>query len=116
MRVALNPKSKEVVVYHLTNGNSPFYNWLKGLRDQNARAIIRTRINRLAIGNFANTKSVGSGVFELKVDFGPDYRIYFGERRGFIIILLYGGDKSTQQGDIVKAKKLLSMYLQEQGI
>jgi len=76
------------------------------LRDSRARARIDIRIRRVALGNFGDFKSVGSGVSELKIDYGPGYRIYFTLVGKEVIVLLAGGDKSTQQNDIRKAKEL----------
>ncbi len=77
----------------------PFQDWLRNLKDAQGRGIIRTRLNRIGAGNFSNCDPVGEGVHELKIDFGPGYRVYFGVD-GDSLILLYGGDKDTQQRDI----------------
>jgi len=77
-----------------------FAQWLDGLRDIRARARIQVRIERLAAGNAGDTKPVGEGVFELRIDCGPGYRVYFKKRGRDLIILLGGGDKSTQARDI----------------
>lgn len=83
-----------------------FGEWLDGLRDPRARAKIGLRIDRLVIGNPGDVKPVGHGVSELRIDYGPGYRVYFTKRGHQLIILLAGGDKSTQQKDIAKALKL----------
>jgi putative addiction module killer protein len=80
--------------------------WLNDLRDLQAIARINVRIRRLSLGNPGDVKPVGEGVSELRIDYGPGYRIYFVKRGGMIIILLYGGDKRTQQSDIAEAKRL----------
>lgn len=80
--------------------------WLNGLRDRKARLRIDDRLKRLASGNAGDTKSVGDGVQELRLHFGPGYRVYYIWRDGVLIILLNGGDKSTQARDIAKAKEL----------
>jgi putative addiction module killer protein len=87
----------------------PFDSWLTGLRDRKARNIIRVRLNRLIQGNFGDCGPLGGGVHELVIDFGPGYRVYFGED-GDEVILLGGGDKSTQAADIRKAKERWSDY------
>lgn len=88
-----------------------FSRWLKRLRDADAKARINLRIRRIALTeNLGDFKSVGDGVSELRVDYGPGYRIYFGRRRNQIILLLIGGDKSTQQRDIMKAKQINEEY------
>jgi putative addiction module killer protein len=83
-----------------------FRDWLKKLRDRKARFRISERIDRLVAGNFGDTKSVGDGVQELRMRFGPGYRIYYIWRGEVLIILLNGGDKDSQVRDIAKAKKM----------
>jgi putative addiction module killer protein len=82
---------------------------LKDLRDRQGRAKILARIDRLEEGNPGNTRSVGAGVVEMKIDFGPGYRVYFVQRGEVVIVLLCGGDKSTQDTDIRRAKVLASL-------
>lgn len=83
-----------------------FAKWLSGLRDRQGRAKILARIDRLEEGNPGKTRSVGAGVVEMKIDFGPGYRVYFVQRGDVVIVLLCGGDKSTQDKDIQRAKDL----------
>ena len=83
-----------------------FRDWLTGLRDRKTRIRIDDRLKRLASGNAGDTKPVGNGVQELRLQFGPGYRIYYIWQDGVLIILLNGGDKSTQARDIAKAKQL----------
>jgi len=80
--------------------------WFKTLKDRKARARIDIRIKRISLGNLGDVKSVGKGVFELRIDYGPGYRVYFVERDRIRIILLAGGKKSTQNKDIKKAQEL----------
>lgn len=80
--------------------------WLEGLRDRKARLRIDDRLKRLASGNAGDTKPVGGGVQELRLHFGPGYRIYYIWQDGVLIILLNGGDKDSQARDIAKAKEL----------
>ncbi|RJF92984.1 type II toxin-antitoxin system RelE/ParE family toxin [Sphingomonas cavernae] len=80
--------------------------WFRKLRDRTARARIDIRIRRVSLGNFGDVKPVGEGVSELRVDYGPGYRVYFVQRGEVVVILLCGGDKASQEGDIVKAKAL----------
>jgi putative addiction module killer protein len=80
--------------------------WFTGLRDRVARARIDIRIRRLSLGNAGDAKPVGDGVSELRVDHGPGYRVYFIQRGEVVIVLLAGGDKSTQDKDIRTAKSL----------
>ena len=80
-----------------------FIQWLDGLSDIKARARVQVRIERLAAGNPGDVQPVGEGVFELRMDFGPGYRVYFKKRGQELIILLAGGDKSSQAKDIKAA-------------
>ena len=88
----------------------PFWNWMRGLRDLQARARIRTRIDRLALGTMGDHRYLDGGVAELKIDWGPGYRVYFGKIGNTAILLLCGGDKRTQQQDIRAAKAYLKEY------
>ena len=80
--------------------------WFKKLRDNLAKQNITMRIERLKLGNFGDSKTVGDGVFELRIDVGKGYRVYFKNTGNEIVILLVGGDKSTQDEDIKTAKKM----------
>jgi putative addiction module killer protein len=83
-----------------------FMKWLTGLRDQKAIARIQIRIDRLALGNPGDVRPVGSGISEMRIDYGPGYRVYFSQRGSEIVILLCGGDKTTQKSDIENAKRV----------
>ena len=83
-----------------------FVEWLDSLRDIRARARILVRIERLAAGNPGDVKPISEGVSELRIDYGPGYRVYFKKRGRELVILLAGGDKSTQTRDIKKALRL----------
>jgi putative addiction module killer protein len=83
-----------------------FAKWLDGLRDLRARARVQVRLQRLATGNPGDVKPVGEGVSELRIDYGPGYRVYFTRRGNKLIILLAGGDKATQARDIANAIRL----------
>jgi len=80
--------------------------WFRHLADPNARARINVRIRRLSLGNAGDVRSVGGGVSELRVDYGPGYRVYFTRRGKALVLLLCGGDKRTQGADIAAAKRL----------
>ena len=89
---------------------SDAYNdWVKELRDARAKARIYTRIDRLENGNPGDVKPAGDGISEMRIDYGPGYRVYYKDT-GEEIILLCGGDKSTQQADIAKAKQIAVQY------
>jgi putative addiction module killer protein len=94
---------RQVENYLRPDGSCPFEDWMNSLRDKRARARIRTRIARVRLGNLGNCESVGGGVLELKIDYGPGYRVYFGQVEAKLVILLCGGDKSSQSEDIRKA-------------
>lgn len=83
-----------------------FRKWRQRLKDERARAIIASRLDRLAFGNAGDVKPVGAGISELRIDYGPGYRIYFLKRGNTLVILLCGGGKSTQEKDIKLAKRL----------
>jgi putative addiction module killer protein len=86
--------------------SSVFDRWLRALRDPQARARINARILRLTFGNLGDAKAVGEGVLEMRIDHGPGYRVYFVPRGAVVVLLLCGGDKSTQRKDIERAKTL----------
>jgi putative addiction module killer protein len=83
-----------------------FADWFSGLRDKSAQLIIGRRLDRLRLGNFGDSKLIGSNVIELRIFFGPGYRLYLKHSGETIVLLLCGGDKSTQSADIARAKML----------
>jgi putative addiction module killer protein len=91
------------------NRIAEFEDWLEALRDQTARAKIIVRLQRLAMGNPGDVKDCGRGLSELRIDYGPGYRIYYWQR-GEVGLVLRGGDKSSQKRDLREAKKLMEMY------
>lgn len=101
---------KELRIYVTKDGREPFSEWLASLRDIRARAKIRVRLDRVSLGNIGDCHTVGEGVQELRIDYGPGYRIYFGQEGATIVLLLCGGDKSTQSRDIETAKRYWSEY------
>lgn len=103
-----NPK--EVLEYVAPNGKIPFRDWLNSLRDQKAQVIVDARITNVIRGTLGDSRSVGKGVKELKIAYGPGYRIYFGEDGSKIVLLLCAGTKKTQERDIRKAHEYWEDY------
>src|SRR5512146_166107 len=97
----------ELRYYQTSAGEQPFVAWMQGLRDRQARARIEARLARVAVGNLGDVEPVGEGVVELRIDWGPGYRVYFSRLGQVIVLLLCGGDKRTQQRDIKRAKSYL---------
>lgn len=83
-----------------------FAAWLAALRDDRAKARIAARIQRLAFGNPGDVKPVGGGIVEMRIDYGPGYRVYYVARGKVLVVILCGGDKSTQKRDIARAKAI----------
>jgi len=90
----------QVIEYLNSEGKDPYREWLAGLADRQARARILTRINRLEAGSFGDCKPLAAGVWELRIDWGPGYRVYYARAGRRLILLLAGGDKRKQQADI----------------
>ncbi len=101
---------KEIRIYQTASNQRPFEDWLRGLKDRKAVSVIRNRLDRLAYGLLGKCEPVGDGVFELKIYYGPGYRVYFGQDGREIVVLVHGGDKSSQREDIVKAKHYWKDY------
>lgn len=92
-----------------------FRRWLGSLRDERARARLLKSIDNLSLGRFGNAKSLGGGISELRVDYGPGYRIYFARRGSRLILLACGGDKSRQRTDIARAREIAALWEPEDG-
>jgi len=92
-----------------------FRKWRTKLKDERARAMIASRLDRLAFGNAGDVKPVGQGISELRVNYGPGYRVYFQRRGNTIILLLCGGDKRTQDMDVKTAKRLAAEWSEDNG-
>ena len=102
----------EVRRYLTKAGRDVFGEWLTGLKDNRTRAKIVARIDRLAAGNFGDCKSLGKGLFELRIDWGPGYRVYYALDGKACVLLLCGGDKRKQSSDIKRAGEYLEDYLE----
>ena len=98
---------QEVIIYTTQDKSRPYVNWLESCKDRHARRIIRLRITQLRKGNFANCESLKGGLFEMKIDSGPGYRIYFAKVDNETVLLLWGGTKRKQDRDIEKARGYL---------
>lgn len=103
-------KPKQIRQYITANGKNPFKDSLESFRYLKTRTKIENRIKRVKPGNLGDCKSIGEGVYELRVNYGAGYRIYFGQIDTIIILLLCGGDKSSQIQDILKAKEYWHDY------
>lgn len=101
---------KTIKYYKTKEGKTPFLDWLNSLKDIKSRAKIRIRLDRVRLGNLGDHESVGGGVSELRINYGPGYRVYFGMEGKEIVLLLTGGDKKTQGRDIKKAKVFWDEY------
>ncbi len=101
---------KELQIYVTEDGRAPFSEWLASLCDIKARAKIRVRLDRVSLGNLGDCHGVGDGVQELRIDYGPGFRVYFGQVGAAIVLLLCGGNKSTQTKDIEQATRYWSEY------
>lgn len=93
----------------MEGGAAPFREWLQTLRDVTGRAKIRARLDRARLGNLGDHKNLGEGLYELRIDYGPGYRVYYTLEGSRLILLLVGGDKESQRRDIAKA----AGYLQD---
>ncbi len=109
-------KPKTLVIYETANGKEPFNEWLNSLKDKRVKATVDARLIRVRKGNLGLCRSLGEGLWELKFDLGPGFRIYFGQHGDSIVVLLHGGDKKTQSRDIETAKTYWLDYLKDQGV
>lgn len=101
---------REIKKLELQNGLVPFDEWFDSLRDQRMQAAVDSRLARVRAGNFGDVKSVGGGVFELRIDLGPGLRVYYGLRGQQVVVLLGGGEKRTQARDIRRAQQLWQQF------
>ncbi|MDE2890702.1 MAG: type II toxin-antitoxin system RelE/ParE family toxin [Gemmatimonadota bacterium] len=99
-----------VEIYVTRNGKQPFTDWFAALRDIRTQARIEARLRRLSLGLLGDHRPIGGGVIELRLDFGPGFRIYFTRITDDVLLLLCGGDKSTQPRDIQRASAFLTDY------
>ena len=100
----------DIELYQTASGKRPFEIWIKDIKEIHTRAKILTRIDRLKFGNFGDCKTLQEGISELRIHYGPGIRVYYGKIGNKVILLLCGGDKSSQEKDIAKAKEYLKDY------
>ena len=93
----------DLLDYQTADGRDPFQEWLAKLADRNARARVAVRVQRMAAGNFGDHKPLNDGVWELRIDHGPGYRVYYAQAGQRVLLVLIGGDKRRQQADIETA-------------
>ncbi len=105
----MEPQERKILHYTLA-GKDLYAEWLDGLRDISGRTMVVRRVERVEDGNFGDHSPVGDGVWELRIDFGPGYRVYYGEDGPVIVMLICGGDKKSQRKDIRLARRLWQNY------
>lgn len=99
----------EILYFEFDDEKSPYLEWESEL-DMRTRGVVWARLNRIRLGNFGDCKSLGGGLYELRLDVGPGYRVYYGKMKDVLVVLLNGGDKGSQQRDIKRAKEYWNMY------
>lgn len=104
-------QQKQLEIYETVDGKRPFVEWLESLKDKSVRYRIKERLDRVSLGNLGDHKSVKDGISELRFTFGAGCRVYYAEEGNKIILLLCGGDKSSQKKDIKKAAAYWKDYL-----
>lgn len=107
-------RPRNIIIFEDASGNEPFTKWLKSLKDMKARSRIVQRLRMVEQGHFGDVKSLGGGLHELRFFFGSGYRVYFGDHKQNLIVLLLGGDKSGQSRDIIKARDYWTEYLKNE--
>ncbi len=110
----MEAQPREIVLYVTEENDCPFEYWLDDLRDRRARVRIKKRLDRVGLGNLGDFKPVGEGVVELRIDYGSGYRIYLAQAGSTTVLLLCGGDKNTQDQDILKAKQYWTDFQKRQ--
>jgi putative addiction module killer protein len=106
-------RPKRIEKYLTENGRCPYDEWFESQRDKRTQAIIAVRLNRVMQGNFGLCRRLEDGVWELKIEHGPKFRVYFAEDGDVIVVLLCGGDKATQVQDIQRAREFWADYRKE---
>jgi len=106
-------KTRRTIEYQAPGGNWPFRDWLAALKDKRAVAKVLARLATVRAGSMGDAKSLDGGLYELRIDFGPGYRVYLGLDGQTMVVLLCGGDKSSQGKDIKRARSLWQAYRRE---
>ena len=106
----MEAKTREVLIYRTVSGKEPLADFMAKLRDHKAKAAILVRLDRLELGNFGDSESIGGGLRELRIHHGPSYRVYIGEDGKRLVIVLCAGRKKTQTQDIRNAKRYWKDY------
>lgn len=105
-------RPREILHYTTPSGRNPYRQWYTRIKDQKTQIAISNRISRLRTGNFGDFKRLSKDLYELRIHYGPGYRVYFGVFQNDIVILICAGDKSTQQRDITRAKNYWNDFLE----
>jgi len=106
----MDAQEQQIKLYRTVEGKRPFQDWFDRLRDRKAQQRIDARLARVRLGNFGDSKSVGEGVLELRVNYGPGYRVYYGRDGSDVVVLLVGGDKRRQASDIKTSQAYWADY------
>ncbi len=106
-------RPREILHYTTPSGRNPYRQWYTRIKDRRVQIAVSNRIARLRVGNFGDYKRLSSGVYELRIHYGPGYRVYFGLFQNDIVVLLSGGTKGTQQRDIEKAQDYWNDFLEQ---
>ena len=101
----MEARPREIRNYITLDGRVPFKEWLNSLQDKKTQTVVLNRLNRVQLGNFGDCKHLGEGVYELRIHYGPGYRVYFSDLEDIIVLLLCGGTKRSQSKDIKMAKE-----------
>ena len=104
---------REIRIYTTPNGRAPYRQWYARIKDGKLRTIISTRLTRLETGNLGDFKRLNQDLYELRIHYGPGYRIYFGSFQNTVVILLCAGTKGTQQRDITRAQNYWNDFIQQ---
>lgn len=106
----METKERLVEYFYTPSGKAPAKEWLNSIKDRLTQAILYKRIRQASLGNFGDSKSIGRGIFEMRIDFGPGFRIYYGIHKDEVILLLMGGSKRTQAADIDRARTYWTLW------